>query len=275
LTTGADCLFGWKEAMAQVPTNPPFPIASLAKRVVRALIAHRLELLQRAVVPIVAWAILLRLAASVLVPEGHEQKVIIAAVVGCVVVVLHFVISWHRLLQRGPRFAGHRFGFWIGDSEWKLIGHGILFAVFWSVIHFTVGWIDGRFGAAVGWTAWIAGAVLFYGFLSRHLLMFPMTAVDEEAKFGGSWDLTRPCWGPFVALIALFGLPMGGLFIVSGSVLSPDTLGLEVFLVLQGVAAVFGAAVMATVLSVVYMELRPPTPAPREDGSSDPETGGA
>lgn len=256
--------------MAQVPINSPFPVGSLAKRAVRALITHRLELLQRAVVPVIAWAVLLRLAASVLVPEGHEHKVLIAAVVGCVVIVLHFVISWHRLLQRGPQFAGHRFGFWIGDSEWKLIGHGILFAVFWSVIHFAVGWIDGQFGAVVGWIAWSAGALLFYGFLSRHLLMFPMTAVDEEAKFGGSWDLTRPCWGPFVALIALFGVPMGGLFLFAGSVLSPDTLGLEIFLVLQGVAAVFGAAVMATVLSVVYMELRPRSPTETVDPKAGP-----
>ena len=260
--------------MAQVPTNPPFPIGSLAGRAVRALIDQRSELLQRAVVPVVAWAVLLRLAASVLVPEGHEQKALIAAAVGCVVVILHFVISWHRLLQRGPQFAGHRFGFWIGDSEWKLIGHGILFAVLWSVIHFAIGWIDGRFGAVVGWIAWIAGALLFYGFLSRHLLMFPMTAVDEEAKFGGSWDLTRPCWGPFVALIAVFLVPMGGLFFIAGSVLSPDSLGLEIFLVLQGAAAVFGAAVMATVLSVVYMELRPRTPVSAEDGSSRPDAGG-
>ena len=258
--------------MAERPDSTPFPIGSLAGRIVRALFDNRSELLARAVVPVAAWVVLLRLGTAGFIAEGHQQKVFIAAIVGGVVVVLHFVVSWHRLLQLGPEFAGHRFGFWIGDSEWKLIGHGILFVVFWFVIHFAIGWIDGRLGAVIGWIAWVAGNLLFYAFLSRHLLMFPMTAVDEEAKFGGSWDLTRPCWGAFVSLIALFGVPMAAIVLVAVPVLNPGAVGLEVSLLIQGMAVVSAAAVMGTVLSVTYMELRPDSPTGEGQPGAGPAT---
>jgi hypothetical protein len=247
-------------AMAE-DARPSFLIGLLARRVIETLRVNRLELAKRAIVPVSAYVVLLRLGFSGLVPFRHQTAIEITVVVAWFLVLLHFVLCWTRLLQAGPGAAGHPFGFWMSPQEWRLTGHGIMFTVFWFVIDFAVHLAHGWMGAVVGWAAWGAGTLLFYGFLSRHLLMFPMTAVDEEAKFGGSWDLTRPVWGPYVALIALFVVPMGALTWVAAPFLGPHAVGVEVSLAVQGLAAYGAAAVMATVLTVVYGELRPETPA--------------
>ncbi len=240
--------------------KPAFPIPILARRVIDTLADHRLELAKRAVVPVVAYVVLLRLEFSDIVSDRHETAIEIVVVVAFLLVVLHFVLCWQRLLQAGPAAAGHPFGFWMGPQEWRLTGHAMMFTVFWFVIEFAVYLAEGWMGAVVGWIAWGAGSLFFYGFLSRHLLMFPMTAVDEEAKFGGSWDLTRPAWGPYVSFLAIFGVPMGAIVWIAAPYLGPDPIGLELSLVVQGLATYLAVAVMATVLAVVYTELRPKTP---------------
>jgi hypothetical protein len=210
----------------------------------------------------------------------------IGSLIGIVGIIIYgmmyvsFIVSCHRLVQLGPAGISHPFGVSFSRREGVIVGCWIgialiQFAIGLLVIlvEYIVGIIGFGIGdvgkAIVGW----AGTIVISIVIFRLFLSFPLVAAGEENAFDGAWRLTGGHWFRFLCLLGVFMMPVLAIGwtvdIASASLfiaLSPSVLAAFVvthyFLV---------AAVLATVLSVSYLELQQLLPNWRELNAKDLE----